>query len=124
MRNFKLFRRSGNYILFIVISIIAVIAFSCNNQSNTGKINLEELVKRHNVTMKTLDDLGALSVGNGRFCYTTNITGMQSYPEYYTKDGIPLTTMPEWEWHSFPNTDSCKLYDTYMWLDVQNRKVP
>ena len=109
------------YILWFILMSACFIA--CNSVNNPEKINREELVKRHNVTMDTLDDLGALSVGNGRFCYTADITGMQTYPEYYT-NGIPLTTMSEWGWHSFPNNDSCKLSDTFIELDVQNRKAP
>jgi len=103
--------------------LISACFMACNSAHSTDKINREELVKRHNITIDALDFRGALSVGNGRFCYTTDITGMQSYPEYYTK-GIPLTTMSEWGWHSFPGTDDCKLSDTFVWLDAAGRKVP
>ncbi len=104
--------------------LISACFISCSNGvADTGKINREELVKRHNVTLRTIDDLNALSVGNGRFCYTADITGMQTFPEYYA-NGIPLTTMSEWGWHSFPNTDGCKLSDTFIELDAQGRKVP
>jgi hypothetical protein len=109
------------YILWLVL--IAVCLISCNSENNAGKINREELVKRHNVTIDTLDDLGALSVGNGHFCYTADITGMQTFPGYY-QEGIPLTTMAEWGWHSFPNTEGFKLSDTYIFVDTYGRKVP
>ena len=55
-----------------------------------GKIDREALVKRHNVVQTRVDRLSALSVGNGRFCCTVDITGMQTFPEYYRK-GIPLS---------------------------------
>jgi hypothetical protein len=110
----------NNNLWFVLFSACFI---SSNSANAAGKIDREQLVKRHNVTLKTLDDLGALSVGNGRFCYTADITGMQTFPEYYA-NGIPLTTMSEWGWHSFPNTDRCKLSDTFIELDAQNRKVP
>ena len=109
-----------NKLWFVLISACFI---SSNSANAAGKIDREQLVKRHNVRLNTLDDLGALSVGNGRFCYTADITGMQSFPEYYTR-GIPLTTMSEWGWHSFPNTDNCKLSDVFVELDAQGRKVP
>ena len=51
-----------------------------------------------------MDTLSSLSVGNGRFAFTVDATGLQSFPDVYAK-GVPLGTQSEWGWHSFPNTN-------------------
>lgn len=58
-----------------------------------------ELVNRHNIENLAIDSLGSLSVGNGEFAFTVDITGLQTFPEYYSK-GIPLGTMSNWGWEA------------------------
>ena len=60
------------------------------------------LVQRHNPVLTALDPLSPLSVGNGEFAFTADITGLQSLPRPYQK-GCPLCTQSQWAWHSFPN---------------------
>jgi hypothetical protein len=50
------------------------------------------------------DSLASLSVGNGEFAYTVDITGLQTFPDNYKK-GVPLGTQSQWGWHSFANPD-------------------
>lgn len=87
-----------------------------------GKIDRAALVKRHHVEIKQFHEFSPLSVGNGRFAFTADITGLQTFPEAYTK-GIPLTTMAEWGWHSFPNPAGYKLEDTFVSIDTYGRPV-
>jgi len=68
-----------------------------------AKIDRRALVGRHNVVNEKVDPLSSLSVGNGGFAFTVDITGLQSFPEAYDK-GIPLGTESEWGWHSWPDT--------------------
>ncbi|HOM75497.1 MAG TPA: hypothetical protein PKV53_10540 [Anaerohalosphaeraceae bacterium] len=81
------------------------------------------LVNRHNITLTRFDAFSPLSVGNGHFTFTADITGLQTFPEAYAK-GIPLTTMAEWGWHSFANTEGYKLEDTFVQVDTYGRPVP
>lgn len=67
------------------------------------RIDRKALVQRHNVVVEQADSLSSLSVGNGRFAFTVDFTGLQSFPAAY-QNGIPLGTQSEWGWHSFPNT--------------------
>ncbi len=60
------------------------------------------LVSRHAITQTNFDSLSSLTVGNGDFAYTVDLTGMQTFPEAY-ENGIPLGTQSNWGWHSFPN---------------------
>lgn len=61
--------------------------------------------------MTSVDTLGSLSVGNGHFVTTVDVTGLQSYPLEY-QHGVPLCAMSDWGWHSFPNVDSLKVEET------------
>lgn len=86
------------------------------------KINRKALVARHNVVNHAMDTLASLTVGNGRFAFTVDATGLQTFPEYYA-NGVPLGTQSEWGWHSFPNlknTDRNQALQTY---DLEGRKI-
>ena len=87
-----------------------------------GKIDRYALVSRHNVKIDQIHAFSPLSVGNGAFVFTADVTGMQTFPESYA-EGIPLTTMAEWGWHSFPNTQGYKLADTLVMIDTYGREV-
>jgi protein-glucosylgalactosylhydroxylysine glucosidase len=102
------------------ILLLTLISFSgCSKNSKIDRFNL---VNRHNVEITTIDSLNSLSVGNGRFAFTVDITGLQTFPEYYSK-GIPLGTMSEWGWHAAPNTREFKISDVYKTYEVHGRKI-
>jgi protein-glucosylgalactosylhydroxylysine glucosidase len=88
-----------------------------------SKINREAVVKRHNITLTAPDPFSPLTVGNGEFAFTADITGMQSFPGYY-ENGITLGTFSQWAWHSFPNTEAFTLNDVVKEYNVENRVVP
>lgn len=88
-----------------------------NGHSN--KIDRYALVSRHNPVMRKLDPLSPLSVGNGEFAFTCDITGLQTFPDAY-KDAMSLCTMSQWGWHTKPMPEHLKGkqlkltdYDTY-----------
>jgi len=81
------------------------------------------LVNRHNVVLQEADPLAPLSLGNGDFAYTADVTGMQSLGEYYFKNGIPLETRSTWSWHSFPNPKNLRLQDAMKESNFHGRKV-
>jgi hypothetical protein len=67
----------------------------------TGSIDRAALVNRHGPEMRKLDPLAPLSLGNGEFAFTADITGLQTFPQEY-EIGTPLCTMSQWGWHSSP----------------------
>ena len=71
----------------------------------TASIDREAVLFRNNPLITEADPLASLSVGNGHFATTVDVTGMQTYVEEY-KNGIPLNAMSDWGWHSFPNKDN------------------
>jgi hypothetical protein len=63
------------------------------------------LVTRHDPVYSKIETFAPLSVGNGRFCFTADFTGLQTFFDAYNApdDGFPLCTMAEWGWHSYPD---------------------
>jgi len=106
----------------IVIISLGIFLFACQ-QKDRSTIDRKSLVNRHNIINTIPDNMAPLSVGNGKFCYTADITGMQTFPEFY-QAGIPLATMAEWGWHSFPNTKGYEHSATYEYVETYGRKVP
>ena len=66
-------------------------------------INRQSVVSRNNPVITEADPLSSLTVGNGHFATTVDVTGMQSFPFDY-EAGVPLTAMSDWGWHKFENT--------------------
>ena len=64
-------------------------------------IDRRALVQRHNPVIRKLDPFSALTVGNGNFAFTGDVTGLQTFAEAYRGD-IPLCTCAHWAWHTTP----------------------
>ena len=73
----------------------------------TASIDREAVLFRNNPLITEADPLTSLTVGNGHFATTVDVTGLQSYVDDY-KNGIPLNAMSDWGWHSFPNKENLK----------------
>ncbi len=69
-----------------------------------AKIDRKAWVTRHNPHITKVDTLASLSVGNGEFAMTCDVTGLQTFHRLYSK-GVALGTMAQWGWHSFANTE-------------------
>ena len=77
------------------------------------------LVTRQNPRLTKIDPLSPLSLGNGEFAFTADVTGLQTFPRLYA-DAVPLCTMSQWGWHTRPLPSSLesqklrpKFYDTH-----------
>lgn len=68
---------------------------------SSNGIDRKALVTRHNPTLRKLDPLSPLSIGNGEFAFTADITGLQTFWWEYEKS-MPLCTMSQWGWHTTP----------------------
>jgi hypothetical protein len=58
------------------------------------------VLKRHGPRLRTADQAGVLSVGNGNFAFNVDCTGLQSLHAEYKV--IPLATLAHWAWHTAP----------------------
>lgn len=83
----------------------------CNLLTVAGSIDRKALVERCNPHVTVADTMASLSVGNGCFAFTADITGLQTFPEAYSH-GVPLGTQSEWGWHSFDNPDSLRVEES------------
>jgi hypothetical protein len=88
-----------------------------------ARIDRLALVTRHSVTLTKPDPLPPLSVGNGEFAFTADITGLQTFPAYH-EQGMPLGTLSQWGWHSLPNPQGYRMADALEEYEVGGRKVP
>ncbi len=82
-------------ILFFFHILIATFA------EGTDTIDRKKLVTRHNPTITKADPFSPFTVGNGCFAFTTDITGLQTFPQFH-QNGIPLGTLSDWGWHTIP----------------------
>lgn len=105
---------------FIFPLLIVIEAFSQSTDEN--RINRKALVERHTIINNKVDTLSSLSVGNGRFAFTVDITGLQSFPDVYAK-GVPLGAQSEWGWHRFVNTSNYAFEETLKDYFLNGRNV-
>ncbi len=101
----------------------AVFLYSIFVFAESQSIDRHALVTRHNVAVTRPDPLTPLSVGNGEFAFTADITGLQTFPAYHEK-GIPLGTQAQWAWHTIPPPEAYELSDVLEDYEVGGRKVP
>jgi len=107
--------------LFLIALALAFMAFK--PAQKTEKIDRFALVTRHNVIIEQPDTLASLSVGNGNFAFTTDITGLQTFYKEY-ENGVTLGTQSNWGWHTFPNTENYNVMQSATYYDYRGRKVP
>ncbi|MCL2084947.1 MAG: hypothetical protein FWH06_06810, partial [Oscillospiraceae bacterium] len=61
-------------------------------------IDRKALARRHNPELRGVCPESPLTVGNGEFAFTADVTGFQTlYDEY---EFAPLCTMSQWGWHT------------------------
>lgn len=93
------------------------------SQAQQIPVDRKAVVQRHTIRITKADSLSSVSVGNGRFAFTVDVTGLQSFPAYY-KGGVPLGTQSEWGWHSWPNKENYRFDETLRTYDLEGRKIP
>ena len=93
------------------IVILGVVAAALMPACASKGIDRHALVERNNPHVTSVDTMASLTVGNGEFAFTVDITGLQSFPEVYTK-GVPLGTQSQWGWHSFANPEGYQHSET------------
>ena len=89
------------------------------------RINRKELVEKHDPVLHMAEYQNPMQIGNGEFVFTSDVTGLQTLYKKY-ENFIPLCTMANWSWHSYPNalgsrytTDDVVMEE----FDFDNRKV-
>ena len=92
--------------------------------SRTGSIDRRAVVRRHNPRNTTLEHFTALTVGNGEFAFTADVTGLQTFTDAY-ESTFPLCTTAHWAWHTTPAPPDVRPADfRYKNFDTYGRPVP
>ena len=112
--------------LIAIATLVSVVAIHVAPiQAAPGQIDRHALVTRHNVVLRQFDADNPLTVGNGKFAYTVDATGLQTFPEAF-EHTTPLGTLSDWGWHTIPNTNGWSI-DSFQFkefADLNGRKVP
>src|SRR5689334_21515891 len=103
------------------IGLIACITGTLISNAQSA-INRQAVVRRHTIQINKADSLASLTIGNGQFAFTADITGLQTFPAYYEK-GVPLGTQSEWGWHSFPNTEKYTRDEALKEFDLEGKQI-
>src|SRR5438132_5145517 len=91
--------------------------------STDRRIDRQALVRRHNPVVTRPDPFAALTVGNGEFAFTADVTGLQTFPEDYRRQ-LPLCTASHWGWHTTPLPAGLRVEDfRYKDYDAAGRRV-
>jgi hypothetical protein len=107
---------------FIIASAAAGLSRRFAGRSPGGRIDRAALVRRHCPVLTCADVRSPLQVGNGEFAFTADITGLQTFPADYL-NGMPLGTLSNWAWHSFPNPQHYHIGEIMRPFDSHGRKV-
>ncbi|HTY86664.1 MAG TPA: hypothetical protein VMB80_04305 [Candidatus Acidoferrum sp.] len=111
----------------VLLGAVAACAATARSapQSASDPIDRHALVTRHNVVLTNFDANNPLTVGNGRFAFTVDATGLQTFPEAFEKT-TPLGTLSDWGWHTIPDTNgwSMDTFEFRKFPDLNGRLVP
>jgi protein-glucosylgalactosylhydroxylysine glucosidase len=91
--------RIKSVFLLLFLSLTAITG--CRHYIKTDRL---ALVTRYNIENSGIDSLNSLSVGNGKFAFNVDITGLQTFPEFYSR-GIALRTVSD-----FWKSNSCRFH--------------
>lgn len=88
-------------------------------QTEKAVIDRQAVVTRHNIRITAPDPQHVLTVGNGDFAYTADITGMQTFTDHHDarsamtrgEVAVNTATMSSWGWHEMPNPNGYVLND-------------
>jgi hypothetical protein len=112
--------------LIAIATLVSVVAIHiAPAQAAPERIDRHALVTRHNVVLRQFDADNPLTVGNGKFAFTVDATGLQTFPEAF-EHTTPLGTLSDWGWHTIPNTNGWNI-DSFQFkefADLNGRKVP
>jgi hypothetical protein len=109
--------------LFSLVAIfVAASCYGAEALDREAPIDREALVRRHNIVLSGFHDKSPLAVGNGSFAFNFDVTGLQTFPSE-EPGAVPLATMAEWGWHSFPGSEDVPYEAALREYTVHGRKV-
>jgi len=121
--NLKRLRGLRALLVGIGAGMATLVLVSAQPVREPGPIDRRALVERHAPALQQFDAQAPLSLGNGEFAFTVDVTGLQTFPDAFN-DTIPLGTLSNWGWHTAPNPRGWSI-DKYEFtqFDSHGRKV-
>jgi hypothetical protein len=107
----------------VLTAVLPCIAVDLGSKRAPTPIDRHAVVARHAVHNTRIDPESALTLGNGDFALTVDITGLQGLERLYHDNGLPLETRSTWAWHEFPNTDNLTLADASAPVEFYGRSI-
>ena len=88
-----------------------------------GRLDRRNVVRRHEPRVTRFDPFSALTVGNGRFAFSADLTGLQTFADLCERD-FPLCTTAHWAWHTTPPPPGVRPENfVFEEFEVDGRKV-
>lgn len=85
-------------------------------------LDRQAIVRRHHPVLTHPHPLSPMSLGNGEFGFSADITGLQTFPEHYD---VPLGTQSNWGWHYTGGRGKYTADDIrFQLFDTYGRQVP
>ncbi len=107
----------------LALLVLFIVLMHVRAAASAAPIDRQAVVSRHNVHNTRLDPESALTIGNGDFALTVDVTGLQGLERIYLDNGLPLETRATWTWHEFPNTEGFTLADASGPIDFHGRQI-
>lgn len=99
----------------LLITLFLLITVNANSQ--VGKINRKAVVDRHQIAITQTNPGSPAQVGNGKFAFSMDVTGLQTF--------VPFNTLSDWGWHSFPLPEGLSSIDfKESTLNTFGREIP
>ncbi len=114
--------KSATWFFISRLFVLLVLSFTSVKSQTSDSLPIDRfsLVTRYNLIYDHIDSSQVMTVGNGEMAFSADITGLQTFPERYEKT-MPLTTMSNWGWHSFPNPNNYKLEDVLRPVNIRGK---
>ncbi len=90
---------------------VLLLGFCLTQAVEAAPIDRLDVVTRHNPFNTNLDVDATMTVGNGGFAFSADITGLQTFAAHYHRWGVPVETQSRWCWVTDPNPSGYKLED-------------
>lgn len=106
MKEKNLVKTLTNKVLLTLIAVsylnsFGLMAAQSNNQAS--KIDRKAIVERNMIHLTKTNHRSPSQVGNGKFAFGMDITGLQTF--------VPFNTLSDWGWHSGPLPEGVSLSD-------------
>ncbi|MFK0402013.1 hypothetical protein ACIQTT_06755 [Microbacterium sp. NPDC090225] len=97
----------------------------------SSSIDRAAVVARHRIRLTSPDPQHVLTVGNGDFGFTSDITGLQTFANFHDPEramgvgavAVNTATMSNWGWHEMPNPEGYTLDDATTTYETERGPV-